>query len=146
MVLRVAITNSKGILAAAAALGFCLSGSLSAHTVHTTVRHHKVAEADPIFPPELTKAEEAIEKRDYATAEPLLEKVVAANAANYQAWFDLGFVRNAVGKTDESIAAYRKSVSAKPEVFESNLNLGLMLARADNPDAEQFLRAATKLK
>jgi tetratricopeptide (TPR) repeat protein len=31
-------------------------------------------------------------------------------------------------------------------VFESNLNLGLQLAKAGQPDAEQFLRAATQLK
>lgn len=85
-------------------------------------------------------------KRDFATAQPLLEKVVAANAANYQAWFDLGFLYNALGKQAESIAAYRKSVAAKPDVFESNLNLGLMLAKVGDPDAEQFLHAATQLK
>ena len=66
-----------------------------------------------------------IEKQDFATAEALLNKAVAADPANYVAWFDLGFVYNALGKTDESIAAYRKSVAAKPDVFESNLNLGL---------------------
>jgi tetratricopeptide (TPR) repeat protein len=95
--------------------------------------------------PELTQAEAAIEKRDFATAEPLLQKVVAADPANYTAWFDLGFVRHALGKNDDSIAAYRKSVEAKPDVFESNLNLGLMLAQTGQPDAAQFLRAATKL-
>ena len=62
------------------------------------------------------------------------------------AWFDLGFVENALGKLDESIAAYRKSVAAKPDVFESNLNLGLQLAKTGQPDAEEFLRAATRLK
>jgi tetratricopeptide (TPR) repeat protein len=36
-------------------------------------------------------------------------------------------------------------VSAKPDVFESNLNLGLELADSGDPQAEQFLRAATKL-
>ena len=64
----------------------------------------------------------------------------------YQAWFDLGFVLNRLGRADESIAAYRKSVAAKSDVFESNLNLGLMLVRANNPEAERFLRAATTLK
>ncbi len=49
-------------------------------------------------------------------------------------------------RAHESIAAYRKSVAAKPDVFESNLNLGLMLAKTGRPDAEQFLRAATTLK
>ena len=51
-----------------------------------------------------------------------------------------------MGKPEDAIAAYRKAVAAKPDVFESNLNLGLMLAKARQPDAEQFLRAATTLK
>jgi tetratricopeptide (TPR) repeat protein len=53
---------------------------------------------------------------------------------------------NRLARTDESIAAYRKSVAAKPDVFESNLNLGMMLVRANNPEAERFVRAATGLK
>ena len=111
-----------------------------------TVRHHKIAEPDPSFPPELIQAESDIEKKDYAAAEPLLQKVVAADPKNYQAWYDLGFVYNAQGNPAESIAAYRKSVAAKPDVFESNLNLGISLAKAGQPDAERFLRAATTLK
>ena len=65
---------------------------------------------------------------------------------SYVGWFDLGFVENALGRVDDSIAAYRKSVAAKPDVFESNLNLGLQLAKTGQPDAEQYLRAATRLK
>jgi tetratricopeptide (TPR) repeat protein len=109
------------------------------------VRHHRIAEPDTSVPPELAQAEAAIERKDYASAEPVLQKVVANNPKNYQAWFDLGFVGNALGRTEDSIAAYRKSVAAKPDVFESNLNLGLMLAKTGQPDAEQFLRAATTL-
>jgi len=111
-----------------------------------TVRHHKIAETDSSFPPELIQAENEIEKKDYAGAEPLLQKVVTADPKNYQAWFDLGFVYNAQGNLTESIAAYRKSVAAKPDVFESNLNLGISLAKAGQADAEQYLRAATTLK
>jgi tetratricopeptide (TPR) repeat protein len=111
-----------------------------------TVRHVKVPDADSSFPPELAQAEDAIAKKDYVAAEPLLKKVVADHPDNYQAWFDLGFVYNAEDNVSESIAAYRKSVAAKPDVFESNLNLGLLLARANQPGAEQFLRAATTLQ
>ncbi len=111
-----------------------------------TVRHHRVEVEDPSSPAELIQAESAIEKKDYATAEPLLNKVVADDPQNFAAWFDLGFVYNALGRTDDAIAAYRKSVSAKPSVFESNLNLGLTLVKAGQPEAEQFLRAATRLK
>src|SRR5438034_11317216 len=130
------------------ALVFCLAIAqvISAAQTGKVVRHHKIAVEDPSSPPELTQAESAIEKKDYATAEPLLKKVVERDGNNYAAWFDLGFLYNALGQSEDSISAYRKSVAAKPDVFESNLNLGLMLARAGQPGAEQFLRAATKLK
>lgn len=139
---RTTMDGSKRILIVVIASVIGLGPSLFAQTV----RHHRIAESDPLFPPELTQAEDALEKKDFATAQPLLEKVVAANAANFQAWFDLGFLYNAQGKQAESISAYRKSVAAKADIFESNLNLGLMLAKAGDPDAEQFLHAATQLK
>src|SRR5450755_767475 len=117
--------------------------AISAQT-HTTVRHYKERVDDQ--PPEIAQAEDSIQKNDFAAAETLLKKALDKDPNNYQAWFDLGFVLNRLGRADESIASYRKSVAAKPDVFESNLNLGLMLVRAKNPDAEQFLRAATTLK
>src|SRR5215472_17949575 len=110
-----------------------------------SVHHTRVSEGDSPSP-DLAQAEELIQHKDYSKAEPLLRKVVDADPANYVAWFDLGFLKNAVGQPEESIAAYRKSVAAKPDVFESNLNLGLQLAKTGDPDAEQFLRAATQLK
>jgi len=119
-----------------------------AQTVSSTgkaVRHVRVEE-ESSWPPELTQAESSIEKKDYTAAEPLLRKVIDRDPTNYLAWYDLGFVLNALGKPEESIAAYRKSVAAKPDVFESNLNLGLMLAKNGQPGAAQFLRAATTLK
>jgi Flp pilus assembly protein TadD len=99
-------------------------GSTSTQTIHEktgpnssrTIRHTRVVEQGS-QPPELTQAEEAIQKGSYATAEPLLQKVVDRDPSNYVAWFDLGFLENAVGKVEESIAAYRKSVEAKPDVF-----------------------------
>ncbi len=135
---------SPGAIVVLLAIGLTVPGQ--AQLAGKAVRHHKVTVDDPSSPPELIQAETAIEKRDFVSAEPLLKKVVAQDPDNYAAWFDLGFLYNALDKTDDSIAAYRKSVAAKPGVFESNLNLGLMLVKAHQPDAEQFLRAATKLK
>jgi tetratricopeptide (TPR) repeat protein len=111
---------------------------------HKTAHHTTVSEEEAPAP-ELTKAEDLIQRKNYAEAEPLLHKVVEQDPTNYVAWFDLGFLQNALGRTDDSIAAYRKSVEAKPDVFESNLNLGLQLAKSGHPDAENFLRAATQL-
>lgn len=111
---------------------------------HTTIRHRREIIEDQ--PPEIAQAEKAIQKNDFAAAEPLLHKALERDPRNYQAWFDLGFVLNRLGRTEGSIHAYRQSVAAKPDVFESNLNLGLMLARANSPEAEPYLRAATTLK
>ncbi|MFZ0320943.1 MAG: tetratricopeptide repeat protein [Candidatus Sulfotelmatobacter sp.] len=103
-------------------------------------------EDSPTQPAELVQAEAAIEKQNYAAAQGLLHKLLDRDASSYVGWFDLGFTENALGNVDASIAAYRKSVAAKPDVFESNLNLGLQLAKSGQPDAQEFLRAATKLK
>jgi tetratricopeptide (TPR) repeat protein len=120
--------------------------SSSAQPKSGASKHYVRVEEEASPPPELAKAEEFIQKQDYARAEPLLKNVVESDPKNYVAWFDLGFAANGLGKTDESIAAYRKSVEAKPDVFESNLNLGLQLAKTSQPEAERFLRAATELK
>jgi tetratricopeptide (TPR) repeat protein len=127
--------------------------SSSTETIHEktgpgssrTIRRTRIP-GDSAPPPELTQAEELIQKQDYAAAKPLLMKVVERDPNNYIAWFDLGFVENGLAKTADSITAYRKSVEAKPDVFESNLNLGLQLAKTGQPDSEKFLRAATQLK
>jgi Flp pilus assembly protein TadD len=145
-----AIRHAGAVVAAwAAACVLAGAASYSPHPPYSPQsesRHHvQVAEEAPP-PPGLANAEDFIQKRDYAAAEPLLRKVVEADPTNYVAWFDLGFTENGLGKMDDSIAAYRKSVEAKPDVFESNLNLGLQLANAGNPDAAAFLRAATHLK
>jgi Tfp pilus assembly protein PilF len=114
---------------------------------HRSVHHVQVPDDEaPSQPAELTQAEAAIEKQNYVAAEALLRKLLARDSSSYVAWFDLGFVENALGRVDESIVAYRKSVDAKADVFEANLNLGLELAKTGQPDAEKFLRAATQLK
>jgi len=114
---------------------------------HRAVHHIQVPDEDSASQPaELTEAEAAIDKQNYVAAEVLLRKLVGRDSSNYVAWFDLGFVENALGHVEESVAAYRKSVAAKPDVFEANLNLGLQLAKMGQPDAETFLRAATHLK
>ena len=115
-----------------------------AQTTGKTVSHHKVEDRDPAAAM-LAEAESDLDKQDYASAEALLKKYLEAHSDNYIAWYDLGFVYHQLGMHEDSIAAYRKSVSAKPDVFESNLNLGLALAETANAEAEQYLRAATKL-
>src|SRR5215471_12016399 len=62
-------------------------------------RHTTVAEEDPASS-DISKAEDLIQKQDYSSAEQLLRKSVANDAQNHVAWFYLGFVENALGKTE----------------------------------------------
>ena len=124
-----------------------LSLAACAQTVGTgkTVRRHKAAE-ESATAALVREAEAAIDKKDFATAEPKLEKATAADPKDYRAWFDLGFVYSSTGRKPQAIEAYRKAVALKPDAFEPNVNLGVLLASASDPEAEKYLRAATRLK
>lgn len=113
-----------------------------------TVRHHRVAEqSDDPAAADIEQAETAMENHDNIAAEILLKKALATNPQSYQAWFDLGYVYNVTQRIPDAIDAYRKSIVAKPDVFESNLNLGILLARqGEMAEAAKYLSAATELK
>ncbi len=130
---------------ATTAVGICAGAQES----KPTIRHHQVAETvpDDSSSPEVEQAETAMQHNDLAAAETLLQKAVTAKPGDYRAWFDLGYVYNATQRRSDAIAAYRKAVAAKPDVFESNLNLGLLLAKqSDSAEAAKYLTAATKLQ
>src|SRR5438105_4061129 len=129
------------------ALG-ALTASALAQSSKPTVRHHRVAQmADEEVSPQVAQAEAAIDKKDYAAAEKLLNAATSTKSVGYRAWFDLGMVYAATDRKLQAIEAYRKSVAAKPSLFESNLNLGLLLASVDQKqEAARYLKAATALK
>ncbi len=126
--------------------GALLVSTAAAAQTRKTGTHRRIPSDEALAARALEEAEAAIEKKDWAAAEPKLHDILAKYAKNYRAWFDLGFVCNETGRRPEAIEAYRKSVEAKPDVFESNLNLGILLDAAGNAEAETFLRAATRLK
>ncbi len=126
-------------------LGLACLSSVFAQESKPTVRHHRVPVEDGAAAA-IARGEAAIDSKDYAAAEQALNQAVQLDTNNYRAWFDLGFVYTALNRDNDAIAAYRKSVAAAPTVFESNLNLGLMLARTNQPEAAKYLRAATELK
>lgn len=108
--------------------------------------HRRIPSDEAVAARAVAEAEAAMDKKDWAAAERQLREVVAKDTKNYRAWFDLGLVCNATGRRPEAIEAYRNSVAAKPDVFESNLNLGMLLVASGSAEAETFLRAATQLK
>ncbi|HXE90594.1 MAG TPA: tetratricopeptide repeat protein [Terriglobales bacterium] len=94
----------------------------------------------------ILRAEAAIDKQDFPAAERLLLEEAASSPKDYRVWFDLGLVYTATDRRKEAIDAYRKAVDAQPEVAESNLNLGVLLAAEGNPEAAIFLHSAARLK
>src|SRR5262245_31528427 len=131
--------------------GFVICAALvdvGAAQSHTTVRHRRVetAENSPTAQ-QISEAEAEITRNNFAKAESLLQGALAQNPKDYRGWYDLGFVHDALNKHSEAIADYKKSIELNPNVFESNLNLGLLLAQQDkNSEAEKYLTAATRLK
>jgi len=95
--------------------------------------------------PDITQAERALGKRDYASALGVLHEIIQKDNSNYRAWLDLGAAYEGLGKPEQAIDAYRNGVRAKPDIFESNYKLGLILAREHKPGAEEALRAAIHL-
>jgi Flp pilus assembly protein TadD len=139
-------TNKTLLLLALAGL-MVVAPSSPAQMTGQTIRHHRIQEPwDSALVPAVIQAEKAIDIDDFVTAENKLKDVVSDDDTNYRAWFDLGYVYTATHRDADAIAAYRKSLAAKPDLFESNLNLGILLGEAGNAEAETYLRAATKLK
>lgn len=92
------------------------------------------------------EAEAAIDKRDFAAAETKLLQATTDDPKDFRAWFDLAFVYSSTERKPQAIEAYKKSVELKPDIFEPNLNLGVLLAASGSDEAEKYLRAATRLK
>src|SRR4051812_21745166 len=135
-------------LISAGLLACVLAGAAPAHAQSSgsTVRHRRVQAEEPPAAKLVREAEAALDKQDYATAEAKLKAATELAPKDYQAWFYLGYVYGQTQRVADAVAAYKQSVAAKPDVFESNLNLGLLLARTNDPEAEKYLRAATRLK
>jgi Flp pilus assembly protein TadD len=123
------------------------AGALVLLMTHALLAQKPAGHGAKVHEPEtITRAEAAMDAEKWAEAEAILRKLVAANAKDARAWFDLGYVMHAQKNYPEAIAAYRGAVAAQPQSFECNLNLGMMLAHEKNPEATKFLEAATRLK
>ena len=129
-------------------LGAVLACAAMAQESHTTVRHRRVetSESSPTAE-QISQAEAEIAKSNFSKAESLLQNVLAQNPKDFQGWYDLGFVHDSLNKPDEAISDYKRSIELNPNIFESNLNLGLLLAqKGTNQEAERYLTTATRLK
>lgn len=95
----------------------------------------------------IAEAEAKISAKDLSGARTILDSYLAQNPNDERALFDLGYVEDLSGNDVKAADAYRKAIEIDPKHMETQLALGLLLARSDKPDdARIFLEAATSLE
>ena len=131
-----------------AVLSSALAMAAISQDTHRTVRRGGTAEPTPSAASVLLdQAEALLAQADYSAAQPILERAVVKDPKSYQAWYDLGYCQQALNHTSEALAAYQKSLEINPKIFETNLNLALLLANSGATDqAIGYLRTATNLQ
>jgi tetratricopeptide (TPR) repeat protein len=91
------------------------------------------------------KAAAAISKKKFEEAAALLQKVVEADAKDYQAWTQLGTMRYATGKPEEAEAAYARALAERPDFLTAAVNLGrVRISRKDYDKAIEVLGPAVE--
>ena len=128
-----------------AILALIFAGALSVSAQNppgTTIPGSDSSSLDPA----VAAAEAAIVKSDWATAESSLAAYLVSHPTDARALFDAGYASDADDKPDQAEAYYGRAVQADPKSFESQLALGLLLARLGKlDDARPHLAAATQL-
>ena len=94
----------------------------------------------------LTQANEALQKRDFVTAQKLLTSLTQKDPKDPHLLFDLGLTEENLDHDTAAESAYRAASAADAKFAPSHLALGLLLARNSKPaDARTELLAAANL-
>ncbi len=74
--------------------------------------------------PEYRAAVKEIDKKNYEAAIPLLQKVVASDPEDADAYNYLGYTHRQLGKMDEAVGFYQQALSIDPDHLGANEYLG----------------------
>src|SRR5690349_12718610 len=77
----------------------------------------------------------ALEAQKYEEAAQDFTKAISADAKDYTAHFHLALAQSMLKKDAEAIAEYRKVLELKPDLYEAQLNLGILLLRDKQAEA-----------
>jgi tetratricopeptide (TPR) repeat protein len=89
----------------------------------------------------------ALDAARYSDAAAAFEKVIAADAADFSAHFNLALAYGFLNRDADAIAQYRMTLELKPNLYEAELNCGMLLLRQRNPaDAAALLEDAARQK
>ncbi len=125
------------IIAVIAALGFGLTASAFAAGGGGGSADQPAAKpADPNY----TRAKAMIEARDYASALPLLQQVVARDARNADAYNLMGYATRKSGNPNGSLQYYQQALAIDPRHLGAHEYIGEAYLMLDQPaQAEQHL-------
>src|ERR1035437_6153111 len=89
----------------------------------------------------------ALEEGKNEAAVQAFGRALAADPQDYFSHFNLALAYGALRRDAEAAAEYRKTLKLKPELYEAELNLGMLLMRDKEPaDALPLLEAAATRK
>ncbi len=83
-------------------------------------------------PSKLEVAEKAIKATNYNRAIELLQKVVAGDSQNADAWNYLGFSQRKLKRFEQALGAYQKALTIDPEHRGANEYLGELYLQTGN--------------
>ena len=86
----------------------------------------------PSKPSKLAVAEKAVKAGNYDRAIELLQKVVARDSQNANAWNYLGFSQRKLKRFDQALGAYQKALTIDPEHRGANEYLGELYLQTGN--------------
>src|SRR5437016_3352105 len=82
----------------------------------------------------------ALEEKRYQEAADDFVNAIAAEPKDYALHFNLALAYSFLGRDSEGIAEYRKALEIKPELYQAELNLAILLMRQKQPaDAIPYL-------
>jgi len=94
--------------------------------------------ADPI-----ADGMKALEAQNYPLAVQLLSQAMERDPQDFYAQFNLALAYSGLGQVEQAIDAYRKTLVLKPQLYEADLNLGILLFQNQKPqEAIPFLTEA----
>ena len=93
----------------------------------------------------LDQAQAAIDKNDYATAVPLLQKFIAEKPDVAYVHFQLAYAYTALKRPEDARPEYEKCLARDPKMAEAQLNLGIHLLDSDSKAAVAPLQKAVEL-
>jgi tetratricopeptide (TPR) repeat protein len=94
-----------------------------------------------------SSAQQALTRKDYATAVADLKELLKTAPDEPAVWFNLGYAYSGLHQYQDAVLAYQKTVALKPDLYEARLNLGILLVDLKQPDqALEQLKQAESLK